>query len=68
MISQGKYTSLPSPATTPKMFVLEIVPRLQMNKLVQSQNKNEIDFCDFLVGKFIHKKVNNQKTNTSTKS
>ena len=49
MISQGRYTSLPSPTTAPKMFVLEIVPILQRNKLVQSQNKsiNEIDFCDF---------------------
>ena len=29
MISQGRYASLPSLATTPNMFVLEIVPILQ---------------------------------------
>ena len=53
------------------VFVLEIVPRLQRNKLVQSQNKKakmELVFCNFLVGKFIYKKVNNQQANTGTKS
>ena len=46
MISQGRYTSVLSPEMAPKMFVLEIVPRLlqEQARTISKIKQNEIGF------------------------
>ena len=51
--------------------MLEIVSSLQKEQastISKQKAKMELVFCNFLVGKFIYKKVNDQQTNTSTES
>ena len=46
MISQGRYTLVLSPTMGPKMFVLEIVPRLPQEQAntISKRKQNEIGF------------------------
>ena len=50
MISHGRYTSVSSPAMAPKMFELEIVPKLlekQARTISKNKSKLERVFYDF---------------------
>ena len=50
MISQGRYTSISTPATAPKMFVLEIVTRLpeeQARAISKNKSKMQLGLIGF---------------------
>ena len=64
MISQGKYTSLLSPAMTPNMFVLEIAPRLQKEQASTiSKQKAKWNWIFVIFGLKVHSQEGKKSAN-----